>query len=90
MYVRSYMVRGVCYIHLVYTCRRRSKEERVTVAVLGKYDPVRLQELRELVRDWQPLRRAPAVIEDVSVLNCPVSEKGWHARHTRWCRRCKV
>lgn len=68
MYVRSYMIRGVRYIHVVYTYRWRSKVKRVTVSVLGQYDKDRLKEFRMLVSDWQSLRRAQVVIDDLNDL----------------------
>lgn len=90
MYVRAFMIRGVRNLHLVYTYRRKSKTKYVTVAILGRYDKDRLQEFRELVSDWQPLQRAPVVIEEISALGSPVPGKmHYFARCRQWHRRRK-
>lgn len=86
MFVRQVRVKGYGYLQIVESYRVKGKHtpRHRMLCSLGRADDRRLQEVRCLLRDWQPMTYAPAFLAEIQDTTQPQpqgKQPPFHWRH---------
>lgn len=85
MFLRVTWTRGIGYLQIVESYRKEGVSRHRVLLNLGRCaDRATVEAVRELVREYRPLERAPVVIAEVEEASGRVQGKGYFRKLRGW------
>ena len=85
MFLRVTWTRGIGYLQIVESYRKEGVSRHRVLLNLGRCeDQATVETVRELVREYRPLERAPVVIAEVEEASGRVQGKGYFRKLRGW------